>query len=147
MREFESGTDDELEDDAQNAAETMILNDNNLDDERGSALGKLSSSARWICKGTGKGQATGRVTGDGQWDYFKENYLNFQGQAAADSADNYSTIDLDGFAESWNKFLDQCIIDNMDPDLTYKKCCPSERGGDCLQEALQLADYKASSAW
>ena len=56
---FESGTDEELEDDAQNAAETMIVNNNKLDDERESALGKLSSSARWMCKGTGKRRATG----------------------------------------------------------------------------------------
>ena len=39
---------------------------------------------------------------------------------ASDSADNYTTMNFDGFAVSWNRHVDRCVTDGVKEAFTYK---------------------------
>ena len=86
----------ELDDDVEEKEEFLSLN--------------LPASAQWMASLQGKYRPYGKVKGQSEWEYFKDNVSKFHGRG--DEADNYCSIRFSTFAESWNEWVDSIHTKN-----------------------------------
>ena len=92
------------------------------------------ASAQWLAARMNRYRSCGKVRGETQWAYFKQEYLTFQG-AAGQEADSYSSINFSAFADSWNDYVAK-LGHNEQPQFTYKSACQ-------LKEAFKKLDQRA----
>ena len=117
-------TDSSEEDDAVIENEADAVADHFLELDTGvteddALLNSLPESSRWLAMNFGRWRPSGRVKGNDEWEYFKENISRFQRAAGhSGEADNHSSIQWSAFADHWNNMVAR--LGTQKPSFTYK---------------------------
>lgn len=77
----------------------------------------IPASSRWLASQHGHKRGMSRVHGKDEWDYFKQRYLDFQGDKS-DEADSYTSINFSTYASEWNNWVHS--LGETLPTVTYK---------------------------
>jgi hypothetical protein len=101
---------------------------------------ELPPSSQWMAFLHNKFRPFGKVMGNVEWEYFKDNVTKFQ-RGAGREADNYCSIQFSVMAESWNKWVDS--LGTRHPEVTYKTAAYLKEGYKSMKRrALQSATLR-----
>lgn len=103
--------------DAAEAADELLALDEDTNVIESSMASELPPSSQWMALLHDKFRPFGKVLGNVEWEYFKDNISKFQG-GKGNEADNYCSIQFSAMAESWNKWVDS--LGTRYPEVTYK---------------------------
>eukprot|EP00956_Cyclotella_meneghiniana_P031801 scaffold84980_cov33-Cyclotella_meneghiniana.AAC.2 len=107
-----------IEQEADAVADSMLELDTGVTEDD-AVRSNLPESSRWLALNFGRWRPSGRVKGNAEWEYFKENISNFQRAAGlVNEADNHSSIQWSAFADHWNNMVAR--LGTSKPDFTYK---------------------------
>ena len=110
--------DDEFDNEADAVANHFLELDTGVTEED-ALLNSLPESSRWLAINFGRWRPSGRVKGNDEWEYFKDNVSRFQrGAGQTGEADNHSSIQWSAFADHWNNMVAR--LGTEKPNFTYK---------------------------
>jgi len=131
---LQAQNDDNSEDDeslvnlAEEAADELLELDMEVDESTDFFNNPMPPPSQWLASLHGRSRACGKVKSHFEWEYFKNNLMDFHGGSGSDEADNYSAFRFSAFSESWNKWVDS--LGSTLPEVTYKTAA-------CLQDACK----------
>jgi hypothetical protein len=126
--------------DAAEAADELLELDDEINVIESSMASELPPSSQWMAFLHNKFRPFGKVMGNVEWEYFKDNVTKFQ-RGAGREADNYCSIQFSVMAESWNKWVDS--LGTRHPEVTYKTAAYLKEGYKSMKRrALQSATLR-----
>ncbi len=129
-----NGNDDDaaLDEEAELAVGNLLELEAGVSDN---VLNSIPESSQWLATHFGRWRPSGRVKGNDEWEYFKENLPKFQrgsGNSIANEADNYSGIQFSAFADHWNEWV--ASLGHEKPTVTYKSASQLQDAHKSMQK-------------